>query len=276
MRPIVYLQKRAVQASEDTIVTVAVSYSPQTYKLPGKFDAEIEAMLREILAADSTRILTEPDSSNTRIFWLDAWPVSDETVLVETYAGEPAGSCGATIKVCRYSQSTDHWMVLRNECGTVDTVLSISHNGLFDFVIRDKWDMDHWAFRFDGVHIVETELQMPQSDFFNVQRVICEKEGLGPINLDLRLSYLNLGDDSIPFIIAEEGFAGKYFFTRNKYGQAELLFGLPDAAQIDFLETQHQGMPDFRTFDVTYKYGFYEWNGRVYQRTRDEEWSCPL
>ncbi len=257
----------------DTITKVAFSYQRQVFAMPGRFDKATMRMLEDILEVDSSMSHTEPDSSNTRIFWLNAWPVTDETVLIETCAGNTKGSCGAQLVVARYSESTGHWVKMFDQCGAVDTILPISHNGLLDFIICDKWDMDHWAYRFDGSKFVEMSLFTPQSDYFRIHDLVSEMEGYGPI--ELTISYLNLGKDSMPIIVTGEGIGGKYFFTRNTYGEAVFLCEFPDAAQIDFLETEHNGMPDIRTFDTTYKYGFYEWDGKEYVRVREEKWYCP-
>jgi hypothetical protein len=268
IRPYVYFEKPEITQVHDTITKVAYGYQRQVFAMPGRFDKATMRMLEDILEIDSSQSFTEPDSSNTRIFWLDAWPVKEETVIVETYAGNTMGSCGASIEIARYDSEVDDWVIIKRECGAVDTILPISHNGLFDFVIRDKWDQDHYAFRFDGIDIVETKLAHPPADAFEIENIICGETGFIPGILDIQLSYLNLGVDSVPFIIASEGILDKYLFIRGKYGKPELIAHYPESYQIDFMDIHHNGMPDMRTLEINYSHVYYEWDGTAYDTTR--------
>lgn len=244
--------------------------------MPGKFHPDILRMLDEVIGTNATVSYVLPDSSNTKIYPLNAWPVGEKTVIVETNAGNAGESCGAQLYVARYSMEDERWATLLHTCGAVDTVLPVSHNGLFDFVLCDKWDMDHWAFRFDGTRFVETELYAPSPDELEVRTWISAYEGYGAYLPDVSLSYIHLGKEARPFILAGEAAAGKYLFARGTFGKIGFVCAFPGAMQVDFLEHVHKGMPDIRTFDVNYVYGSYEWNGQEYVRVSEEKWVCPL
>src|ERR1044072_6361416 len=79
----------------------------------------------------------EPDSANTKIEWL-SWPGEEEMVLIQTGAGYGTGSCGWTIVAGLYNGYDGTFTKLLDECGVVDTIFSIKHNGVNDFSTSNK------------------------------------------------------------------------------------------------------------------------------------------
>jgi hypothetical protein len=274
IRPFVHYHKTELNVPADTIVKVAYSYERQAKQQPGQFDPKTMRMLLGLMQIDTSRPYQLPDSSNTRIFWLDAWPVNEETILLETYAGNAGGSCGATIEVFRYSSENHAWEQMLSECGAVDTVLTVSHNGLYDFVIRDKWAQDHWAYRFNGQEIVEADFYFPLSDLelvaidFDYGKFYIESG-------DIKISYMRLGKDSLPYMIVQTALSEKYLYRKDEYNRPIRVNYFENAYQIDFVEEHHNGMPDVRTFDAVCNCTCYQWDGAAYVAIRTERWVGP-
>lgn len=243
-------------------------------KPAAKFPDEIARMFHEIVPNDYGSLYHEPDSGNTHIYWLNVWS-ENEVVLIETSAGYTGGSCGWNIMVCAYDSLSSRWNIIMEDCGSLDTVHDVSHNGLLDFSVNYRWSPTS-RYVYDGRNYVALEEKHILSDSEQVAKLLGESSGYGDyLDFTYEMHYLVLDSTKNPYIVAWEGAMERCLIHEEKPGEFKLINKFVDAVQIDVLNKKHYSMPDIRTvcWDMTNVY--YRWNGSKYVEYYREERHCP-
>lgn len=245
-------------------------------KPAGNFPPEVVELFHEIIPHDVPEwTYCEPDSANTRIWPLTTWPDEEDVLLIQTDAGYAGGSCGWNIIVARYDSDSAKWNILLNDCGAVDSVYGISHNGLLDFSVRYRWSPTA-RYIFNGSLYVPVEEKITSSDSEYVAEILARECGYGSYRgFSFGMEYVTLDSSTAPYIIAWEGSFGKYLVHEESSGDFALIMFFEDAVQIDILSRESYGMPDIRTVCINMTNIYYRWNGRKYLEYKREEWHCP-
>lgn len=250
----------------------------------GKFDPEIVEMFHVIFPFDGGGNYTEPDSMNTRIFWIDRWHFPDapvQYVLVETSAGYLGGTCGYEIKAGMYYQEELKWKTLISDCGLVDSVFPLKHNGICDFTVSYRWQ-DPVRYQYNGVDLVPTKNASPVSDTVLIAHIIDSVLKTENMNYIMeyvvpRLEWTSLYLDSTanPYFFIQYGMDGLFIIREESPHEFGLVNFLEKAVEVDIQNKVHKGIPDIRTTHTDYTDRFYRWNGQRYELYRSEPWVCP-
>jgi hypothetical protein len=262
------LARRSLAVS-DSIANQDSILSRDTIKSPDiphwKFSPEVNQILNVVLPNDTEPDFrfVPPDSSNTRVF--DISTDTNSVYLIETNAGVGGwtGSCGAMILVVRKRKNIVE--TLFNDCGSVDTVLDIAHNGMHDFKIRYRefYSKVPLFYRYDGKRIIQYADPQPE-DFYTMIRETIKEFKSGDY----------LGDDSLQFTYADFGSSdifmvkhsvmGIYLIKENSSRSFEVVNYFSEGCDVDILENKTMGMHDIRITEISYKIAFYQWNGKQY------------
>ncbi|MBI3510172.1 MAG: hypothetical protein HY064_05875 [Bacteroidetes bacterium] len=248
------------------IVTGTIS-TDFCHKKPGKFSGDMMDLLHKILPRDSDLVgetYYEPDSGNTKI-----WDISDdtnETYLVQTEAGYAGGSCGYTLVAVRANED-GNVQQLYEDCGAIDSVLNISHNGIRDFMVwYSAWysDVPHY-FRYNGKEFVEYSNPSPADPEEEIRKVITKSDTASLLPYDhINFQYVNFGDTLFTYILAEDMLDKKYLLKEINSRHYQLVGDFEADFYPDVLEHKTKGMNDLRFQNSGCVYTFYRWNGKQY------------
>lgn len=262
-------------------------YLPPVVNPPvaGQFAPEVVEMFHVIFPMDYSGNYYEPDSTNTRIYYLDSF-LSEEPdqimVLIETSAGYPGGSCGLNIKAGWYYPYEEKWEQLAHDCGVIDTVHSLRHSGCHDFTTSDKWGQNKVRYQFDGTTYQQHDELKPLNDTDQIVKIMNSelpykdrdyvREFIVP---DLHWNYVNLDSTNNLYLFLQCSMDGLFLVHEDKPGEWSLVNFFKQDVDLDILNTVHNGFPDIRTFNLNYVYNIYRWNGSKYILHHTEEWVCP-
>lgn len=250
----------------------------------GKFPQEITEMFHVIYPPEPGCVYVEPDSSNTRIWYVDALAMEwmEQVLLIETDAGPAGGSCGFKIVAGRYDPETHRWQGMMNECGNVDMVYSLRHTGMNDFSISDKWGQHKVRYQYDGTTYTGSTVQQPLSDT-DLIAVLVQRElpdyDYNYVREDLLLNVewnnISLDSSSTRYLFIQCGMEGVFIIREDRSHEFSLVNFFEDDLEVDIGKTMHKGVPDIQTFNLNYRYNIYHWNGKKYVLHHTEEWVCP-
>jgi len=239
----------------------------------GRFPQRMNHLFHQIFPRDySGATYYEPDSGNTTFHWLNAWPDDENTLLIETGAGYAGGSCGCNIVVVKFDTVAEKWTRMVDECGWVDSVYNISHNGLHDFLIGHRWDESE-RYIFDGKAFVPLAEEIVLTDSQQVKHIIAEREGYGDwVDFTFSMQSVVLDSSKCPYYIANESALERCLIHEERPGEFKLINVFEDADEIDILQKKHLGMPDIHTPCWNGRHIYYRWNGSQYVEYKRVEW----
>lgn len=261
------IQEKKVLAKHSTEESSCVLSSDtlrSTFIPNWKFSPEINRILCTLLANDSgnSSFFIIPDSSNTRV--IDISTDTNAVYLIETSAGSMmTGSCGDYIAVVRARNSLLE--TLFSDCGSIDSVFEIAHNGLHDFTLnyRYYYSLVPLFYRYDGEKFVEYKDPKPDDPYTMIQRAILEEKNEDYIGGDsIQVQYVDLG--SPDFIFAKHTFTGIYLVKENSSRSFTVVNYFEDGWDVNILERKTNGMNDLKISESPYNIGFYQWNGKHY------------
>lgn len=241
-------------------------------------------MFHVIYPPEPGSVYTEPDSNNTRMWHEDPWvvPWREQVILIETDAGTAGGSCGFKIAAGTYDPDAGRWYGMVNECGNVDMVYSLQHNGMNDFSITDKWGQNKVRYEFTGKTYNAERVPQSPSDT-DLIAVLVDRElrdyDYTYVREDLLLNVewnnLRLDSSESRYLFIQCGMTGLFIIGEEQPHAFSLVNFFESDVEVDILSTCHNGMPDLHTFNLNYRYHVYHWNGSRYVLHHTEEWSCP-
>jgi hypothetical protein len=243
---------------DSVVVTVAT-------KLPGKFPEETNDLLHLILPRDSgsTDRYYEPDSSNTHLFRLSR--DTNEVYLVETEAGANIpGSCGWLVMAFRMKNNLPE--IFFNECGSVDSIFPVSHNGLYDFSVRYRYWVSETPFlyRFNGKEFVEYNDPTPPSLQTLLARVITAynpKDAVSSYGMPVLFEYITLGNST--YMLARH-YCGVYIVREFSSDDLRVINYFEKGESLDIMEKETGGMNDIKVWEGLTEYSYYKWDGKKY------------
>ncbi len=243
---------------------------------PGKFPDAMVKIFHDLFPIDlDSWAYHEPDSGNTTFWSLTLWNSDDTVLLIETYAGYAGGSCGQSIVVAKYDVDSASWQAILHDCGSVDTVHNISHNGMFDFTVRYRWSPPS-RYIYSGKEYFPIEQKIVLTDSQQVARILGKKEGYGEwFDFSFEMEYVVLDSGKCAYIIANESAMEKCLIHEESPGVFRLINVFENAVQIDILKKHHFGMPNIRTVCWNMNNVYYQWNGSEYIEYFREVWHCP-
>ncbi len=250
----------------------------------GKFDPEIVKMFHVIFPMNSGGNYTEPDSLNTIIHWIDkySWSESSEQfVLIETSAGYMGGSCGYDIKAGRYYPDPGKFEQLLSDCGQIDSIYGLKHNGVCDFEITYRWQ-EPIRYQFDGEELVAYTVKRPFTDTAFIAGLIDSISGFKNLPYvneyiipSLQWYVVNLDSSSNPYQFVQWDMDGLFIIHEERPNEFRLVNFLEGATEVDVQNSSHHGFPDIRTTHVDFTDRVYRWDGRKYKLHTSERWVCP-
>jgi hypothetical protein len=206
----------------------------------------------------------EPDSGNTTFHWLNPWPGEENTILIETSAGYRGGTCGRNIVVARFDTLTEKWNVLMDDCGALDSVFDISHNGLLDFTVSYRWN-SNVRYIYDGHAFADIPCETELSDTEQIRYILAKREGFQDwFEFAFHMQSVVLDSSKCPFYIANVSMMERCLIHEERPGEFELINVFEDALWLDILQTKHDGMPDVHTPCWNGTNVWYRWNGMKY------------
>jgi hypothetical protein len=243
---------------DSVVVTVA------TKKAPGKFPEEINNLLHLALPHDSGSVdrYNEPDSSNTHLFRLSR--DTNEVYLIETEAGYMTGSCGWLVMAFRIKNNLPE--IFFNECGSVDSIFRVSHNGLYDFSVRYRYWVSETPllYRFNGKEFVEYNDPTPPSLQTLLARVITAynpKDAVSSYGMPVLFEYITLGNST--YMLARH-YCGVYIVREFSSDDLRVINYFEKGESLDIMEKETGGMNDIKVWEGLTEYSYYKWDGKKY------------
>ncbi len=261
------LQKEKVPEkypSEESSCVLRTDTLRSTFIPDWKFPPKFNRILCTLLSNDTGNrsVFITPDSSNTRV--VDISTDTNSVYLIQTRAGSMmTGSCGDYIAVVRVRNNLLE--TLFSDCGSIDSVFEIAHNGLHDFTLnyRYYYSLVPLFYRYDGEKFVEYKDPTPGDPYTMIQRAILEAKTDDYLGGDsIQVQYVDLG--SPDFIFAKHTFTGIYLVKENSSRSFSVVNYFEDGWDVDILEKKTNGMNDLKISESPYNIGFYQWNGKHY------------
>lgn len=249
----------------------------------GRYPAEITAMFHAVYPGEAGCVYVEPDSANTRIWYLDPWelPWEEQVIMIETDAGIMCDSCGSRLSAGKYDEDTGRWYSMVDECGKIDMVYSLQHRGLNDFSITDQSGNTRTRYRYNG-ETYEGIPEFPVTDTGMIAVLVQSKlhdSEYSYIREDLLMNtewnILHLDSSACRYLFLQCGMTGAFILCEEQPHVFSLVNFFESEIDVNILPAYHNGKPDIRTFNLNYCYHTYRWDGKKYVLHDKEEWVCP-